>query len=79
MFETDAGARRPWPGGGFAKARNRSERGDGDHVEDDEKWQWREKRLGLTPRSLFNSSSNEGHTTVHWIVPKIMDRWPELP
>jgi hypothetical protein len=48
-------------------------------MEDDEKWQWREKRLGLTPRSLFNSSSNKGHTTVHWIVPKIMDRWPELP
>jgi hypothetical protein len=48
-------------------------------MEDDEKWQWHEKRLGLMPRSLFNSSSNKGHTMVHWIVPKIMDRWPELP
>jgi hypothetical protein len=30
--------RQPWPGGGFAKARNGGERGDKDHEEDDEKW-----------------------------------------
>jgi hypothetical protein len=40
MFGTDAGARWPWPGGGFTKARNQSEQGDGDRKEDNEKW-WR--------------------------------------
>jgi hypothetical protein len=43
MFRIDAGARWPWLGGGFAKARNQSEREGGDHKEDDEKWQQREK------------------------------------
>jgi hypothetical protein len=59
------GARRPWLGRSFAKARNQGDRGDGDREEEEEKWQRREKWLGLMARSLFNSGSNEGHATVH--------------
>jgi hypothetical protein len=48
-------------------------RGDGDHEEEEEKWQQHEKWLGLMAGSLFNSGDDEGHTVVHWIAPKIMD------
>jgi hypothetical protein len=72
-----------WSGHGwegvFSKARNRGEQGDGDREEEDEKWQQREKWLGLTAESIFNSGGGEGHAIVHWIVPKIMDQWPYLP
>jgi hypothetical protein len=38
----------------------------------------REKWLGLTARSLFNSDDNEGHTTVCWFALKIMDQLSDL-
>jgi hypothetical protein len=59
-IETDAGARQPWLGRSFAKARNQYERGDGDHEEEEEKWWRHEKWLELMARSLFNSGGNEG-------------------
>jgi hypothetical protein len=59
--------------------RNRGEQGGRDHEEEDKKWRQHEKWLGLTARSLFNSSGSKGHMMVHWIVPKILDRWPDLP
>jgi hypothetical protein len=65
MIETGVGVRRPWLGRRFAKARNQGGQGDGDHEEEEEKRRRREKLLGLMVGSLFNSSSNEGHTTVH--------------
>jgi hypothetical protein len=71
--------RQPWPGRGFTEARNQSERGDGDRKEEDVKWRRCEKWLGLTAGSLFNSGDGEGHTMVHWVAPKIMDRLPDLP
>jgi hypothetical protein len=52
--------RRPWPEGGFAKARNQSERGGRDCEEDDEKWRQREKLLGLTARSLLIVAAARG-------------------
>jgi hypothetical protein len=60
MIETGADARRPWLGRSFTKVRNRCERGDGDHEEEEEKWRRHEKWLGLIAGSLFNSDSNEG-------------------
>jgi hypothetical protein len=65
MLEIDAGARRPWLGRRFAKARNQGGQGDGDREEDKEKWRWCEKWLGLMTGSLCNSGGNEGHATVH--------------
>jgi hypothetical protein len=73
------GARQPWLERRFAEARNHGERGGGDCEEEDEKWRRRDKWLGLIAGSLFNSGSGEGHVTVHWIAPKIMDRRPDLP
>jgi hypothetical protein len=35
--------------------------------------------IRLIAESLFNSGSSDGHITVHWIEPKIMDRQPDLP
>jgi hypothetical protein len=60
MIETGAGVRRPWLGRSFAEAGNRVEQGDGDREEEDEKWRQREKWLGLTVGSLFNSGGNKG-------------------
>jgi hypothetical protein len=79
MLETGMGAWQPWPGGGFTEVRNRGERGDGDLEEDNEKWRRCEKWLGLTAGSLFNSGGSVGHATVHWIAPKIMYQWSDLP
>jgi hypothetical protein len=65
MLEIGAGVRRPWLGRGFTEARNQVERGGGDHEEEDEKWRWREKWLGLIAGSLCNSGGGEGHVMVH--------------
>jgi hypothetical protein len=52
-------------GRSFSKARNQGERGGRDREEEEEKWRWREKWLGLTVESFFNSGSNEGHIMVY--------------
>jgi hypothetical protein len=63
--EIGAGARQPWLGRRFAKARNQGGLGDEDREVEEENWRWCEKWLRLIAGSLFNSGDNNGHATVH--------------